>query len=88
MTIPNIPEHIQGRHLLNSEDAAEYLRGKYGIRSSAGSMVAKARRGTGPIFRKFGREYLFSYRDLDAWVMENIAGPFQSTDEQVEPAAA
>ncbi len=88
MTIPNIPEHVQERHLMNREDAAEYVQHKFGIRCSPGILAKRAHRGTGPAFRKFGREILYSYRDIDRWVMEGLAGPFKSTSEYQEAAAA
>jgi excisionase family DNA binding protein len=49
-------------NLINEAEAAKYL-------SLSRSFMRQARvKGTGPVYRKFGRAVRFRVQDLDAWI--------------------
>lgn len=66
---------------LNSEDAAAYVRNKYGRPCSANLLTKLSCRGGGPIFRKISRFRVYETQWLDDWVKAQIGPPVRSTSE-------
>jgi len=59
--------------------AAQYLRERWGIACSAGTLANLAVTGTGPIYRLAGRFPVYAQADLDAWAQERLSEPRRST---------
>jgi hypothetical protein len=62
------------------KEAAQYLKGKYGVGSPA-TLAKLATVGGGPIFRKNGRIPIYQSADLDAWALAKIGKRVRSTSE-------
>jgi hypothetical protein len=65
---------------LRRKAAAEYLKDKYGVGSTA-TLSKLATLGGGPVFQKLGRIPVYLPNDLDAWARGRITGPHQSTSD-------
>lgn len=59
-------------------EAAEYLRQRYGTGSPA-TLAKLACIGGGPVFRKMGRFPVYRAEDLDAWAQSKLSDPVEST---------
>jgi hypothetical protein len=68
---------------LRRTEASEYLKQKYGIERTAGTLSKLAVTGGGPRFQHVGRIPLYPTDELDRWA-ENILSPLKSsTTERV-----
>ncbi len=70
---------------LRRNDAANYLKRKYGSGSRA-SLAKFATVGGGPKFRKLGRITLYTEETLDDWA-EARMGPLQSSTSNIKTKA-
>lgn len=73
---------------LSRQEAANYLREKYG---SPGAVTAKtlaklAHTGGGPVFHSFGRKPAYTIHALDEWASSRCSGPRRSTSDVGEAA--
>jgi hypothetical protein len=69
---------------VNRDNAAKYLREKFGIRTSRQTLAKKAVTGDGPAYRKAGRTPIYDLPELDRYARALI-GPLQrSTSETGE----
>jgi hypothetical protein len=66
---------------LRREDAAQYLRDKYGFRCSSGLLDKLASLGGGPVFRKARRDPIYAPEDLDAWAEARISAPLSKASD-------
>lgn len=65
---------------LRRNDAAAYLRGRYGV-GTAATLAKLACHGGGPLYRKLGRFPVYVAADLDAWAQSRISQKVASTSE-------
>lgn len=61
--------------------AAKYLRDRWGLPCSAGTLANLAVSGTGPVYRLAGRFPVYAQNDLDAWAQKRLGKPRRSTSE-------
>jgi hypothetical protein len=61
--------------------AAQYLRDRWGIPCSRGTLANYAVNGGGPLYRLAGRFPLYAEGDLDAWAQERLSAPRRSTQD-------
>ena len=74
--LPRSTRHpTEGRRLLNTRQAADYLDGLY----AAASLESMRTRGGGPPFRKVGGRVFYLPEELDHWLAETR--PVRSTAE-------
>jgi hypothetical protein len=66
---------------LRRDEAASYVRAKYGFPCSKQWLARLAVIGGGPAFRKAGRFPLYDTPDLDAWAQSKIGPRVQTTAE-------
>ena len=59
--------------LLRPQEASDYLRTRYAIRQSLKSLAKARVYGTGPRFRKAGRDIVYARSSLDAWAQIRIS---------------
>ena len=64
---------------LRREEAADYVRSRWGIPCSRGLLAKLAVLGDGPLMHYAGRFPLYSEHDLDDWATARIAKPRRST---------
>lgn len=64
---------------LRREEAANYVRGRWGIPCSRGLLAKLAVFGDGPLMHYAGRFPLYCERDLDEWATARIGKPTRST---------
>jgi len=82
MTIPSTPSASQtSGQFLRREDAARYVRERFGAPCSRAWLAKIAVTGGGPTFRKIGRFPVYSTGDLDDWVRGRMTAPRRSTSE-------
>src|SRR5262245_46056482 len=55
--------------------AAQYLRERWGIPCSTGTLANYAVSGAGPIYWLAGRFPVYAEADLDAWALGRLSGP-------------
>lgn len=60
-------------------DAAHYLKEKYGFPCSPAWLAKLASTGGGPVFRKAGRVPLYSRESLDTWAQERLSEPYRAS---------
>lgn len=63
---------------LRRDDAATYVRERYGLPCSRNWLAKLAVHGGGPAFRKAGKFPLYAPNDLDTWATSKI-GPRQTS---------
>ena len=64
---------------LRRDQAASYVREKWGVPCARATLDKLAVLGGGPIFRKAGRTPIYAPSDLDAWAQSRIGEPRRST---------
>jgi hypothetical protein len=69
---------------LRRRQAAEYLRGKYGVGAPA-TLAKLATVGGGPVFQRIGRIPVYTRENLDAWATAKLGPPLRSTTEATKP---
>jgi hypothetical protein len=78
--------------LLDRKQASAYLLERFGLRYTRASLNTMACRGSGPPFRVFRRKPLYSTRDLDQWVREQLSAASPSSKKkpiaELPPVAA
>jgi hypothetical protein len=70
-----------GQRYLSRNEAAQYIRTRYGFPCSRQWLAKLAVLGGGPIFRKAGRNPICAPADLDDWAMSRIGQPQRSTSD-------
>jgi hypothetical protein len=65
-------------HLRRRALAAQYLRDRWGLPCSTGTLANLAVSGTGPLYRLAGRFPVYAQEDLDAWAQERLSEPRRS----------
>lgn len=60
---------------------------KAGFPTSAATLATYAWRGTGPVFRKYGRRTLYRWGDSLAWAQGRLSKPVRATSELKETDA-
>ncbi len=73
---------------LTRAEAAEYLGETWGIRRSPKTLQKLASIGGGPVFRKIGRQPVYTPRDLDRWAKAAISPPVARARDLRQPACA
>ena len=68
-------------NLRRRAQAAQYLRDRWGIPCSAGTLANLAVSGTGPLYRLAGRFPVYAESDLDAWAQERLSTRRRSTQD-------
>jgi hypothetical protein len=71
----------KSKRLLRRNQAAEYVRNKYGLPCSSSWLAKLASLGGGPAFRKASRFPLYDEADLDTWAQSKIGPRVLSTAE-------
>jgi hypothetical protein len=71
---------------LRREDAAKYLRERYGFRIASSTLAKYAWSGVGPVYRLAGRAAVYEIPSLDEWAEERLSPPVRSTAELRESA--
>ena len=66
---------------LRRDQAAEYIRTRWGIPCKPRTLAKRASVGGGPTFRKAGRFPLYTQADLDDWAKAQIGRPQRSTSD-------
>jgi hypothetical protein len=69
------------REYMRRDEAADYVRQRWGIPCSRGLLAKLAVTGAGPLFRSAGRFPLYTEQDLDAWARARIGAPKRSTSD-------
>ncbi|MBM3654673.1 MAG: hypothetical protein FJX06_17950 [Alphaproteobacteria bacterium] len=81
-------EHVDD--LLRRPEAAEYLRRRYAIGTTAENLSAMAGRGNGPAYRKIMGTCIYRRGDIDAWIIAKISAPIErrapKASRSAEPA--
>ena len=77
----NTSPKAQTVRFLRRDDAAKYVRTKYGFPCSKNWLAKLAVVGGGPVFQKAGRIPLYAPADLDAWSKARIGAPQWSTSD-------
>ena len=72
---PQVPFPACGQRYLGRNEAARYIRARYGFPCSRQWLAKLAVLGGGPIFRKAGRNPIYAPADLDDWAMSRIGQP-------------
>jgi len=71
------------------DDAAAYVRQKFGIGCTAGYLAKLASAGGGPLFHRLDNRWaLYAEEDLDAWAQTRVSGPLRKASEATETQAA
>jgi hypothetical protein len=71
-----------GNRPLRRAAAAEYLRDRFGIPSSLGTLANQAVHGTGPPYCLVaGKVAIYSEDDLTAWAVERISRPIRKASD-------
>jgi hypothetical protein len=68
-------------YLLRNE-AAQYVREKWGLRCAPRTLAKLACIGGGPTFRIAGRSPLYEPEQLDSWAQSRIGPPVRSTSDR------
>ena len=71
---------VENEGFLRRKDAAQYLKDKFGIGSTA-SLSKLASVGGGPLYRTIGRIPLYTRADLDTWARSKLSPLVRSTSE-------
>ncbi|MFZ0457125.1 MAG: hypothetical protein WAM17_01505 [Rhodoplanes sp.] len=66
---------------LRRDEAANYLRSKFGFRCSKQTLAKLAVLGGGPVYRKAGVTPIYDPTELDRWARTKIGPPRRSTSE-------
>ncbi len=66
---------------LNRDQAATYLRDRWGQRCSRSLLAKLAVTGDGPVYRLAGRFPQYTVDDLNAWTESRISPPRRATSE-------
>jgi hypothetical protein len=66
---------------LRRDEAAAYVRRRWGMPCSRGLLAKMAVKGSGPLFRHSGRFPLYTEHDLDDWAEGRLGEPRRSTSE-------
>jgi len=61
--------------------AAQYLRDRWGIACSTGTLANLAVSGAGPVYRLAGRFPVYAVQDLDEWAQQRLSEPRRSTSK-------
>jgi hypothetical protein len=61
--------------------AAQYIRDRWGIPCSGGTLANLAVNGSGPLYRLAGRFPVYAEADLDAWAQERLSAPRRCTQD-------
>lgn len=70
------------RHPRRPEAASQYLLDKWGIRRTPATLAKQRHEGTGPRFRRAGRDIIYDEAALDEYAAGRISAiDFQSTAE-------
>ena len=85
---PQVPFPACGQRYLGRNEAARYIRTRYGFPCSRQWLAKLAVLGGGPIFRKAGRNPIYAPADLDDWAMSRIGQPQRSTSDVLTEARA
>jgi hypothetical protein len=72
---------IDPETLLGRAQVGAALRAR-GIRVSPTTLATKATRGGGPPFRIFGKQAVYRWADVVAWVLETMGEPARTTSER------
>jgi hypothetical protein len=67
--------------LLGREEAARYLRERYGFRIRAGTLQKYAGMGVCPVYRQAGRTAVYTVPALDDWAEERMSPPGRSSSD-------
>lgn len=76
-----MPQQTGTPRFYNRKEAAQYLRERWGQRTSAKTLAKWACQGGGPTFSYAGRFPIYAQTDLDEFARKRIRGPFGSTTE-------
>jgi hypothetical protein len=68
-------------HLLRRQQAAEYVREKWGVPCAYKTLAKLAVVGGGPPFVRWQRVPLYDPVDLDTWVRSKLSRPCKSTSD-------
>ena len=67
------------KHYLDRREAADYLTGTRGLKTSWRTLQKLATTGGGPVYRVFGIRAVYVQADLDAWVAAKLSAPRSNT---------
>jgi len=73
-------QHSPVRYL-RRRDAATYLKDRWGLRCAEQTLANYATRGTGPEFRRYGRDVVYEVSKLDEYARSRLSAPVRSTSE-------
>jgi hypothetical protein len=76
------------REYLRRDEAAKYVRRRWGLPCSRGLLAKLAVAGGGPLFRCAGRFPLYTEDDLDVWAKARIGAPKRTTSDAPTSAHA
>lgn len=66
---------------LTRQEAAAYVRERYGLPCSPRTLAKLATVGGGPVYRRAGLRALYAPADMDEWVASRMSAPVRSTSE-------
>jgi hypothetical protein len=82
-------EHASTPKRLRRDEAAQYIRERYGIPCSAGNLAKLASVGGGPPFRYLNDHWpVYDEPDLDAWAQARISAPVRRASDARQPEHA
>lgn len=66
---------------VSRREASDYLKQRWGVSRTEGTLALLATKGGGPAFRKDGRRVLYAVADLDSWAQSRLSTRYTSTSD-------
>ena len=66
---------------LRRKAASKYLHDVHGVDRAPSTLAKYAVIGGGPVFRRMGRDPVYTPLNLDEWVASKLSGPMRSTSD-------
>src|SRR5271155_2991418 len=76
--MPNMELH----RLLRRKAASKYLLEVHGVVRAPSTLAKYAVLGGGPVFRRMGRDPVYTPVNLDEWVASRLSAPMRSTSDR------
>lgn len=75
---------MEPNRYLRRKAASKYLLEIHGVVRAPSTLAKYAVLGGGPIFRRIGRDPVYTPGHLDEWVASKLSGPMRSTSDVAE----
>src|SRR5881392_3703057 len=83
---PERASNMEPHKLLRRKAASRYLYDVHGVVRAPSTLAKYAVIGGGPVFRRLGRDPVYTQLHLDDWVASKLSGEMRSTSELRRPA--